>query len=90
MSHRHLVRAALVVALGLTIHVPSASAAWVDHFSRFGHPPVALNPQPLPPGFRAALNPQPLPPGLRFAARLHCYGVQVGDPRTHPPARVCS
>jgi hypothetical protein len=24
-------------------------------------PPLALNPQPLPPG--AALNPQPLPPG---------------------------
>jgi hypothetical protein len=27
----------------------------------------ALNPQPLPPGFKRALNPQPLPPGLKRA-----------------------
>jgi hypothetical protein len=48
----------------------------VEYFSRFGHPPVALNPQPLPPGFR-------------LAARFHCY-VQHGDPRKQPPLRVCS
>jgi hypothetical protein len=25
-------------------------------------------------------------PGVRLP---HCHGVQVGDPRTHPPIRVC-
>jgi hypothetical protein len=47
----------------------------------------------LSPGFHPgpiALNPQPLPPGFRFAARLHCYGVQRGDPRLRPPIRVCN
>jgi hypothetical protein len=77
MSHRHLALAALVAALGLTASVPSASAAWVDYFYRSSHPRIALNPQPLPPGFR-------------FAARLHCYGVQHGDPRKQPPVRVCN
>ena len=77
MSHRQLALAALVVALGFTALVSPASAAWVDYFNRSGPPRIALNPQPLPPGFR-------------FAARIHCYGVQHGDPRTHPPVRVCN
>jgi hypothetical protein len=87
MSRRHLALAALVAAVGFTVSVSSASAAWVDYFHRSGVPHIALNPQPLPPGFR--LNPQPLPPGFRFAASLRCHGVQHGDPRKQPPVRVC-
>jgi hypothetical protein len=77
MSYHRLALAALIAALGSAALASSASAAQVDYFARFSHPPIALNPQPLPPGFR-------------FAARIHCYGVQHGDPRTHPPVRVCN
>jgi hypothetical protein len=77
MSYRHLALAALAAALGFSALVPSASAARVDTFYRSGLP-------------RTALNPQPLPPGFRLAARVRCHGVQHGDPRKQPPVRVCS
>ena len=47
----------------------------------YGPGPIALNPQPLPPGFRFNPGPHLFP---------HCHGVQIGDPRTHPPVRVCN
>lgn len=56
-------------------------------------PALALNPQPLPPGMR--FNPGPVnhPQGVgawnRSPLVLRCHGVQIGDPRTHPPVRVC-
>lgn len=57
-------------------------------------PAFALNPQPLPPGLRHGYLPRTaetpafhLGPHVRLP---HCYGVQIGDPRTHPPVRVCN
>jgi hypothetical protein len=53
----------------------------------------ALNPQPLPPGMR--FNPATVNHTQGMGARnrgplaLRCHGVQIGDPRTHPPVRVC-
>jgi hypothetical protein len=55
-------------------------------------PALALNPQPLPPGFRS----HTAMAGHGLAAErargpyaLGCHGVQVGDPRKQPPMRVC-
>ncbi len=61
-------------------------------------PALALNPQPLPPGMRApyrnfgpGVTPYSLPWNGGGRIRLpHCHGVQIGDPRTHPPVRVCN
>jgi len=56
-------------------------------------PALALNPQPLPPGFRshAAMADHGL--GTERLNRgpyvLRCHAVQVGDPRKQPPMRVC-
>lgn len=56
-------------------------------------PALALNPQPLPPGFsRGYLPHADSMPAFRWGPHIrlpHCHGVQVGDPRTHPPVRVC-
>jgi|GEM_PF-7062048 len=57
-------------------------------------PALALNPQPLPPGMRfnpAAINHPHGDAGAWNRGRLvlRCHGVQIGDPRTHPPVRVC-
>jgi hypothetical protein len=56
-------------------------------------PAFALNPQPLPPGMRfnpAAVNhAQGVGAWTKGPLVLRCYGVQVGDPHTHPPVRVC-
>ncbi|HLZ02851.1 MAG TPA: hypothetical protein VKR55_11950 [Bradyrhizobium sp.] len=56
-------------------------------------PAFALNPQPLPPGMRfnpAIVNRAPsVGAWNRGPIGLHCHGVQIGDPRTHPPVRVC-
>jgi hypothetical protein len=53
----------------------------------------ALNPQPLPPGMRfnpAAVNhAQGVGAWKRGPFVLRCHGVQIGDPRTHAPVRVC-
>ncbi len=56
-------------------------------------PALALNPQPLPPGLYHGYLPRTAAtptfrqgPGIRLP---HCHGVQFGDPRTHPPVRVC-
>ena len=57
-------------------------------------PALALNPQPLPPGFRHGYLPRTAEtPAFRLGPHVrlpHCYGVQIGDPRTHPPVRVCN
>lgn len=56
-------------------------------------PAFALNPQPLPPGMR--FNPAAVDHAQNMRAwnkgplMLRCHGVQIGDPRTHPPVRVC-
>jgi hypothetical protein len=56
-------------------------------------PAFALNPQPLPPGVRfnpAALNhAQGVRAWNKGPLVLRCHGIQIGDPRTHPPVRVC-
>ncbi len=56
-------------------------------------PALALNPQPLPPGMRfnpaAANHAQGLRAWNSGRFALRCHGVQTGDPRTHPPVRVC-
>ena len=56
-------------------------------------PALALNPQPLPPGmrFRPAAVDHDRGAGAwnRGPLVLRCHGVQEGDPRTHPPVRVC-
>jgi hypothetical protein len=56
-------------------------------------PAFALNPQPLPPGMRfkpgAVNHAQGLGAWDRSPLALRCHGVQIGDPRTHPPVRVC-
>jgi hypothetical protein len=55
--------------------IPFPDPALFDRISR-----VALNPQPLPPGFgRVALNPQPLPPKADIASRVGF------DPQPDPP-----
>jgi hypothetical protein len=57
-------------------------------------PALALNPQPLPPGLYHGYLPRTAPtPVFRLGPHVrwpHCYGVQIGDPRTHPPVRVCN
>jgi hypothetical protein len=57
-------------------------------------PALALNPQPLPPGrYQGYLPRTAEAPAFRLGPHVrlpHCYGVQVGDPRTHPPVRVCN
>ena len=57
-------------------------------------PALALNPQPLPPGlYRGYLPRTAETPAFRAGPHVrlpHCYGVQIGDPRTHPPVRVCN
>ncbi len=60
-------------------------------------PAFALNPQPLPPGFRAPFAPRNaiVPhtiqrPGGWGRPLPICHGVQVGDPRKQPPMRVCN
>jgi hypothetical protein len=59
----------------------------------FATPAFALNPQPLPPGMRfnpaAAHHAQGVGAWNRGQLVLRCHGVQIGDPRTHPPVRVC-
>jgi hypothetical protein len=54
---------------------------------------MALNPQPLPPGmrFQSAVVDHGRGAGAWNTGSLvlRCHGVQVGDPRTHPPVRVC-
>lgn len=59
----------------------------------FATPAFALNPQPLPPGMRfnpgAARHAEGLGAWNRGPLVLRCHGVQIGDPRTHPPVRVC-
>ncbi len=55
-------------------------------------PAFALNPQPLPPGMRfnpAAVHHEGVGAWNRGPLVLRCHGVQIGDPRTHPPVRVC-
>jgi hypothetical protein len=56
-------------------------------------PAMALNPQPLPPGmrFQSAVVNHGRGAGTWNTGSLvlRCHGVQVGDPRTHPPVRVC-
>jgi hypothetical protein len=55
-------------------------------------PALALNPQPLPRGRYLPYLPRTGVPAFRLGhpVRLpHCHGVQIGDPRTHPPVRVC-
>lgn len=56
-------------------------------------PAFALNPQPLPPGvhFNPAVvnHPQGVGAWNRGPLVPRCHGVQIGDPRTHPPVRVC-
>ncbi len=60
-------------------------------------PALALNPQPLPPGFRSpvmtrnAVVPHMIqrPGGWPRPVPI-CHGVQVGDPRKQPPMRVCN
>jgi len=69
---------ALIAVAGVLRPNPAA-AMQVSH--RYGPGPIALNPQPLPPGFRINPGPRLFP---------HCHGVQIGDPRTHPPVRVCN
>ena len=57
-------------------------------------PALALNPQPLPPGrYHPYLPRTAQGPAFRLGPHVrlpHCYGVQIGDPRTHPPVRVCN
>lgn len=80
MSRPCIVLAAVVLIVAIGALRPSPAAAMrVSH--GFGPGQIALNPQPLPPGFRIDLGPHLLP---------HCHGVQIGDPRTHPPVRVCN
>jgi hypothetical protein len=53
LTARGRVVTAIIAGAALLLPLASATAkVW------------ALNPQPLPPGMRAALNPQPLPPGI--------------------------
>jgi len=56
-------------------------------------PALALNPQPLPPGYRfhpAMANRVMGSERLnRGPSILRCHAVQVGDPRKQPPMRVC-
>jgi hypothetical protein len=56
-------------------------------------PALALNPQPLPPGMRfsprSVYHAQGVRAWNRSPLALRCHGVQIGDPRTHPPVRVC-
>jgi hypothetical protein len=56
-------------------------------------PAFALNPQPLPPAMRfnpATVNhPRGVGAWNRGPLVLRCHGVQIGDPRTYPPVRVC-
>jgi hypothetical protein len=76
MSRKLVVLACIALIAAAGALGPSAAAAM--QVSRgYGPGPIALNPQPLPPGFR-------------FYARVHCYGVQRGDPRLRPPIRVCN
>jgi hypothetical protein len=57
-------------------------------------PALALNPQPLPPGLYHGYQPRTATtPTFRWGSHVrlpHCHGVQFGDPRTHPPVRVCN
>jgi hypothetical protein len=59
----------------------------------FATPAFALNPQPLPPGMRfnpaAAHHAEGVGAWNRGQLVLRCHDVQIGDPRTHPPVRVC-
>ncbi len=56
-------------------------------------PAFALNPQPLPPGMNfnptATNHAHGVGAWNRGPLVLRCHGVQFGDPRTHPPVRVC-
>ncbi len=61
-----------------------------------GTPALALNPQPLPPGFRShyvtrnAVAPQTIQrPGGWHHPLPVCHSVQPGDPRKQPPMLVC-
>jgi hypothetical protein len=67
-----------LIAIAGALRPNPAAAMQVSH--GYGPGPIALNPQPLPPGFRFNPGPHLFP---------HCHGVQIGDPRTHPPVRVC-
>jgi len=58
-------------------------------------PALALNPQPLPPGRFLPYVPRTGTgvPAFRLGHPIRlprCHGVQIGDPRTHPPVRVCN
>jgi hypothetical protein len=79
MSRQLILTAIALVAVAGSVRPTPAAALQVPRV--YGPGPIALNPQPLPPGFRFA-------PGLRLVP--HCHGVQIGDPRTHPPVRVCN
>jgi len=79
MSRQLIVLTAIaLIAVAGVLHPNPAAAMQVSH--RYGPGPIALNPQPLPPGFRINPGPHLFP---------HCHNVQIGDPRTHPPVRVC-
>jgi hypothetical protein len=56
-------------------------------------PALALNPQPLPPGYRLHPAVADHQLGAERANRgpyvLRCHAVQAGDPRKQPPTRVC-
>ncbi len=53
------IRLSLLAALAVGFAIPASvpSFAFAPGIAR-----IALNPQPLPPGFRKMINPQPLPP----------------------------
>jgi hypothetical protein len=74
-----LLTAIALIAIAGALRPNPAAAMQVSH--GYGPVPIALNPQPLPPGFRFNPGPHLFP---------HCHGVQIGDPRTHPPVRVCN
>ncbi len=80
MSCKPIVLTAIaLIAVAGALRPNPAAAMQVSHAYRPG--PITLNPQPLPPGFRINSAPHLFP---------HCHGVQIGDPRTHPPVRVCN
>ena len=80
MSRQLIVFSAIaLIAVAGALRPNPAAAMQVSRGYRPG--PIALNPQPLPPGFRINPGPHLFP---------RCHGVQIGDPRTHPPVRVCN